>query len=525
MDLSAAVKDMVKKAEKAACRRLDDNQLLECLYNSYCRVVQKAETFCDRIPSSEGDVKQICKDVASELYFWYEKRYLQFGMQKGGKGSQGLRTVSSANTYEKVKASNKKSMFGKYGFSQLYAEEKFLSNFASTAHSEKGRPYMDFILHCCVAFFVPPEKVDALLLHYGFSRLHVKNIHHMAIYTVLNRAQSMPPSEIESFNPFAEIEYLYTAARSILNDGSADDAVTQSDYVIAGTQTNWVRDYLIGQQLSTKNMLQYISSNKSLFTMRHSLIIRDCWKYAKLYTHVYHEFAHRNPDGSDWYSGEDQYSVYHFMRKYCLSESAPTQKRFNEILFREIEKNRKHPSREFMVVLWLYNYCFVSMNNLEVSEYTIEKLSKSYRTEIHDGVTRDNAGEAARVKENYRNGEFSISKFIFHKNRADEKPFDGAAVVSSIQKRLTEYGWGLLNDNRMFDNYILSLQYLEIRHNGIYRRNAVYWKTEYISTVDSISNVPDALVVITALFDGIQKAMQTPKKPYYPLECKIYEQI
>lgn len=527
MNLSVAVKDIIKNAEKAIHRDLEDNKLSECLYYFYCRITGKNETFDDRISSSDEDIDQVYADVASELYTWYDDRYSgRFGMKKGGRGSQGLRTVTSAHTYQNTrlaKKEDKKSLYGAYGFSQLYAKNQFLSKFATTSSSEKGQPYMDFILHCCVAFLVSPEKVDELLLHYGFARLHIRNVHHMAIYTVLNSAQSMTSAEIDSLNPFAEIESLYVKARDILNNSSTDDADIDQDYIIAGTKTNWIRDYLVSRRLSTDNMLRYISSNKSLFTMRHSLILRDCWKYSRLYTHVYYEYGHRNPDGSDWYNGEEEYSLYEFMRRYCLSESFPTQKRFNDILFREVERNQKHPSREFMIIIWLYNYCFASMNRLEVSHYTVNKLSESYTTGINDGVTRNNAEEAARVKANYENGEFSISKFIHGGTLTDR--FDGSAVVDQINEKLIEYGWGPLNNNRSFDNYILSLRPLKVRLSHIYQKNAVFWKKECISLIDSKNNIPDPLLVVTALFDEIQKATHTSNTPYFPLDCRIYEQI
>ncbi len=528
MDLSVAVRTITKSAEKAAYRDLDDNRLLEYLYDSYCRIIGKNETFNERVLSSEDDVENIYSAIASDLYDWYEARYSgRFGMNKGVRGAQGLRTISVANTYKNIRFSKKEgkeTAYGRYGFSQLYAKKQFFSKFATTSFSEKGQPYMDFILHCCVAFFVSPKKVDQLLLYYGFPQLHIRNIHHMAIYTVLSSAQSMTAAEIESFNPFADIEKLYSKARDILNDVSADDAGSKKDYVIAGTKTNWIRDYLISSRLSINNMTQYISANKSMFTMRHSLILKDCWKYARLYTHIYYEYGHRNPDGSDWSNGEEKYSLYEFMTKYCLSESFPTPKRFNDILFREIERNQKHPSREFMIIIWLYNYCFASMSSLEISQYTVDKLCESYQAEIDDGVVRDSAGELAKVKANYSNGEFSISKFIFC-NTASQ-PFHGAAVVASIQNKLNEYGLGPLNKNRVFDNYILSLESLEIRYDNNRQKNVVFWNRNRISEVASIHNVPDALVVITALFDEIQEAKQTQGLPYYhPLACRIYEQI
>jgi len=526
MDLTVVAKNIVNKSDKDTYRDLDDNHLLECLYNSYCNITGKNENFSDRVLSSENDAEDIYAGIASDLFAWYEDRYFKsFGMQKGVRGSQGLRRVSTANTYKHLWVAAKdstKTIFGKYGFSKLYAKKQFYNKFATTSSSEKGQPYMDFILHCCVAFLVSPDEIDDLLKHYGFSQLHVRNIHHLAIYAVLKKAQTLTEKEIETFNPFAEIEGLYTSARDILNDSSLNVANIDKNYIIAGTKTNWIRDYLLSKNFNVENMLQYITSNKNLFTMRHNLILRDCWKYSRLYTHIYYEYGHRNPDGSDWYRNEDNYSLYSFMIRFCLSESFPSEKRFNEILFTEIEKNQKHPSREFMIIIWLFNYCFSSIDNLDISEYTINKLSESYTTEIDDGVTRDNIGEAVRVKNNYHYGEFSISKFIF--DDTSSQPFIGSAVIDSIQTRLKEYGWGLLNKNRVFDNFILSLSALDIRYNNNSRKNAVYWKKEFISLIDPLDNIPDALYVITHLFEKIQKAKQTSDLGYYPLECRIYEQ-
>lgn len=543
-----------------ARKNLDDNLLLETIYDSFCTITQNEDTFKKRIASPDKDKYTICSEIASELFAWYKIKYGADPNNKGGKGSQGQRTVSISNTY-KYKSTQKdgdNSQFGKYGFSQYYSEYQFHIKFASLLYSESGQPYMDFILHCCVAFFVSPKKIDELLLHYGFSKLHVRNVHHMAIYTVLNSAQSMNAAEICKLNPFIEIEKLYIEARKLLNDGTKNYGISDDDFLIKETKTNMIHDILMSNCISKESMLHYVSANKSLFSMRHSLILRDCWKYSRLYTHLYCKSGRDTIDrivindeewDKEWSNGEEQYSLYNFYCKYCLQPSAggkkeylskPSYKNFKAALTNLIDSKWKHPSREFMIIIWLYNYCFASMNDMIVKGYTISRLSKSFTKPIDDGIERDYSGLSAKVKENYNKStkRFSVSSFIF--NKTSGRDFDGHDVIDNINKHLDEYGWGQLDGRRKFDFYILSISHIKIRDNIDHDKRMIVWQKgkdsryeEELGSVDNKKNVPEALVVITEYFDEIQKEMKKKKElaksentnDCYPLGCSVYEQI
>ena len=496
---------IIHEYESAAKRTSDDNKLLGHLRASYCRITDKDE-------KNREDI------TYKELYAWYADKYsAKVGQVKASRGSHSSRSVSAANTYLDFKTSKKadnNTKYGEYGFSMLFEISAFKKYLTPEEIDKKTEAFLSFVLHTCVAFLVSPEGIDELLLHYGFSQLHVRNIHHMAIYSVLKSAQSMSASELKAFDPLKEVEKLYAEARDIINAADSDNAIPDNAYTIDYSKTNQIHDYLIGGRLNSDNMLRYAEANKSLFSMRHTMMLKDCRRYSRLYTHVYDNYKIRADECN---SGETEYSLYSFMLKYCLADSIPEPKRFNYIFLNEIEKNRKHPTREFMVIIWLYNYCFKSMNSLKISKAAVKKLKSSYS---FDKSEADRIQSLFRAKRSEYCGEFPISDFIFGEEM--DSSFDGDDAVSYINGKLSEYGLGALDARRKFDYYIKSLSHLKLRYSNMYKKDMIFWDADEIKFPHAAENLPNPLLMVFDYFDSIIK--QTGND-YFPLQCTIYEQI
>jgi len=518
----------------------DENRLLQYLYRSYCNLEGKDfSLYTAAVKGLCGNGYYTYRPFAQELFKWYKERYLdKFLMPKGRSG--GSRTVDS----QKQEKPDKKSG---YRFDRLYEEHTFLKYL--TAEPEiTGASARDFLLHVSVAFLLPPSQVDELLSFYGFLPLHVRNIHHLAIYAVL---EEMNRSGNSSENPFNDIQNLYEQACQIISGSYSERSVGENDFpmdaqmVLEKNSTRYIQNYLFGEHtLSKENMLCFVERNADIFDRRHHRLLAEHRKCTALFSKLYDTKA-----ADDW-NEEPAYNLYHFLSELCLNlgkKRSPNDiqksgRRYQENLIGIVMKENRQPTREIMIILWIYSYCFQFMPDIAVPA-AFAKLDPLKNYEKYVGNDEkylfqhypfqdymDLVGES-RANMNVlhvlryladRTDKASPLPADFVKEHA-ALDFDGTEMIAFINFKLQGYSWSQLNRKKPFDSVILQLRNLKVHlssqdsiSEAVYHGERVAWGQNMIT-----GNVPIPLTFITEIL----LSLKTEMGGEFPLSCKLYEYI
>lgn len=487
-----------RNSQRANSTDPSSNKLFEMLYNTHCRRHGIDRSF-SRLSFENGDHYK----ARAQLFNWYTDRYgSQLGMPTGSQGQK--RTVGRDDDA--------------YTFDRLYCDDRQFRNYLETGLPQSGsQDLLAFVLHTAVAFMVSPGELDAVLQHLGFHPLHVKNIHHLSIAYVLLMADHR--SLEDGYNPFAEVKGLYFKALEILN---APGAPAEESYSYADLETRMIRDILLLRKgLASQNFEALVARNRDALNKRHSMILEDFHRLSAVFIHLYDSNA--APDCCD--QPEQAYSFYRFVARFCRADLS--RKKYREQLTSMIDLNLKHPTRNILILLWLYAYCFCVLPSVYIDKRTFGRITKMLKKADPKWVEE--------AKACYHNNMFNVYGFIMDQPGFPGAPvFRGSDFVTFInEKLLLRYGWGPLNEKLPFDRYIYDLEklMLQIAPSGQCSR-ALYDGYPMGGFADAVDNVPFPLVAITQFFQSleqihIQKAAQAKytKISPCPLKCSLYEQL
>jgi hypothetical protein len=475
-----------------------ENTLFEMLWRAYCRNCGIAPGDSARLLPSKNRRK-----ACARLYGWYADRYGQtMQMPRGTRGR------------DRTAGPDEQS----YTFDRLYCDNRqFRAYLDSQLPLPGNQDLLAFVLHTAVAFLVPLNELDAVLQQLGFHPLHVKNLHHLSIAYVLLMAEHRDFDP--GYNPFAQVKQLYFKALRILDD---DTPPREAGYSYADLETRMIRDMLLRRKgLTAQNFEALVACNRRALNMRHSLILSDFHKLCAVFIHIYDDSS-----GPDTYKvPEMEYSFYHFLRKFCRANLRRS--KFREELTTMIELQEKHPTRNTLILLWLYAYCFAFLPDITINSLTFLRITR-HLGKFHEPWIED---ATACLREDL----FDVFGFLMGQpDRQVPRTFRGAEFVSFInEKLLLHYGWGALNDTFPFDHYILSLRDLTIEMDPSGQCIAAAYENRLLKGICAdVDNVPCPLAVITQIFEALtdihtaENARNSQfQLPPIPLQCKLYEQL
>lgn len=473
---------------------LSRNRLFRMLYDTYCR-----RNGLNREFSSITDHHRVC----AELYSWYGKRYRT--ELKMPTGTQGQKRAAGLTEDD-------------YTFDRLYCDDRQFKNYLLASIPQSGsQDLLAFVLHTAVAFLVPLEELDKVLQDLGFHPLHVKNIHHLSIAYVLLKHENKDGDA--GCNPFSEVRSLYFKALKILD---SSDGTEEESFSYADRETRMIRRILLQDKgLVSGNFEVLIAQNRFELNMRHSRILADFHRLSAVFIHIFD--SNSKPEEFDY--PEEAYSFYRFVVQLCKEKLS--RKKFREQLTSMIDLNAKHPTRNVLILLWLYAYCFAFLPGVYISETTYRRITKQLKKT--DQQWADDA------KAFYQDEMFDVFGFLTNQpRRSVPQVFRGSDFFTFInEKLLLQYGWGPLNDKLPFDHYIYVLKNLTIRMSldGLCS-GAAYGDRNLSGVAEDVDNVPFPLVAVTQFYDCLallhrQKAAQYKyeKRSPCPLKCDLYEQL
>lgn len=485
--------------------RCEENRLFEMLYRAYCRRVGSTVTF--QSVAEQGTYSQVC----SKMFSWYRSRYANDFKMRSAKNKRGQKR-------EAIPCKDG------YTFDLLYCDARqFKTHLLSVRPQAHGQEQLSFVLHTAVAFMVPPAELDEVLQYLGFHPLHVKNLHHLAIYTVLFTANNK--AEADTRNPFECVKSLYFRACEILRQ--TDRAQTDGSYSFYGQKTLQIRKSLFDDgRLTEQSFENIVTVNGAEINARHSLILNDFHKLASVFATV---FDTNEPIQNVTRGNEAYYSFYAFVFRYCNDHLS--RKKFRELLTCMIDNLKKHPTRSVLILLWLYAFCFSFTPGVWVEPTAFRKIVRQL------GKYNAEWPKAAEACYDCGNAVFHIGRFLCNgQAEAFPRRFVGSDFIAYInEKLLLRYGLGQLNAKLPFDHCILRLGELDITlcdDEADRCREIFCGKRRLAESYACADGVPVPLAVITELLDQWKKIAEKEAaeacgaaKDTCPLRCSLYEQL
>ena len=492
LSISALAEQLHQSGNAVSSGGPTGNPLFEMLYDSYCRR--------NGIPGKYKELTDHHKACA-QLYGWYANRYgTELKMSTGTKGQKRSVDCSSED----------------YTFDLLYSDDRQFKSYLRAPLPQSGnQDLLAFVLHTAVAFLVPLGELDEVLQALGFHPLHVKNIHHLSIAYVLLTAEKKAVAA--DYDPFAEVRRLYFRALELLAE---DEPAEVEGYSYADLETRMIRDMLLLRKgLASQNFEALVTRNRAALNMRHSAILADFHKLSAVFIHLFDSSA-------DCFETDEQfYSFYCFVEQFC--RAGLSRKKFREELTSKIDRLQKHPTRNTLILLWLYTYCFAFVPGIIIDKTTFRRIKKQ--------LAKTNKAWATEVEQYYADDLFDVYGFLLNSpGRSVERTFRGSDIRAFIDEKLVlRYGWGPLNDRLPFDHYIHQLDKLSLQID--YDGTCCYADFRGIPLTGlpkPVDNVPFPLATLFRIFEElaiihIKKAdkRKNSKLSAQPLKCSLYEQL
>lgn len=384
--------------------------------------------------TGEATTEDVSEDQCKRIWTWYYNTYFQTNT----KGKQGLsRSISRVTTQDT------------YHFDTPYKDKQFCSNMLNQNSVEQ-----EFIKHICTAFKLDQDSCNDCLTTYGHLPLHSKNLHDLAIYSVLTTIDETTD------NPLLLVKERYFKACELVRKKP-----TKSSVITAIETQLLTKEIESAKQFDEKKFFSYVNKNAAYLNWRHSAILDEHKRLVTVFQYLYDI----QQKGSYWSTTESNYSLFSFVNRFCKKISHQD---FGERLISEIQRDGKkskrenrHPTREIMIILWLYESCFRGSERLLCPPKYTASISPNFLKKA------DFFGED-RVEfdiHNYLFGKSNIrdkiSVSINGSNCAGELIFDGAKVRWTINEKLTHYGYSVLSSaSSCFDKIIMKLLTLKIYH-------------------------------------------------------------
>lgn len=516
LDIAALAQEWYQENHAKHDIRHRENDLFRMLYKAYCRrsgEEDRWESF-----STEYDFRDAC----GRIYAWYKTTYeIGFQMPAGKKGQKRVAAPGE-----------------KYTFHRCYSDDRsFKLYLLNDQHHCITQALFSFVLHMAVAFLVPPDELDGVLQKLGFHPLHVKNIHHLAIYYVLLTA-SAPGGGLRE-NPFDQVRELYFRARKLLTEPGAPP---EEAYRYADKLTRLIRrELFIEKGIGRENFETLVMLNRDSLNMRHSLLLKDFYILKAVFFNVFDAADFSLEQELTAGAEEQSYSFYAFVGRYCrkiqsrktgggndFSPDARTGKKLPRDKFREwlgsmISVNGKHPTREVMILLWMFAYCFAFIPGIYMEPTPFERIKN--QLEEADPSRKDTAQSF------YDADVLDVYGLISGSGEArGMEEFRGDEMIDYINEKLRLYGWRPLNRKFSFDYYILKLEMLTMRldhSTGFGRCEEIRYQDAGLTGIPTeADNVPLPLVAISWIMHHLKAVhLLHPEASPVPLECGLYEQI
>lgn len=382
-----------------------------------------------------------CPEVqCRQIWEWYSEKY-SIGAEVWPGQSRSVNRTTDENSY---------------AFGRPYELIQFRGNLL-----EREQVSPNFIQHIAVAFGFDIDTCNECLGLYGYTPLHAKNVHNLAVYSVL----STTGGNVEGKNALLMVRDRYFAACDILRQQRKKmQGSTSIDTRLLVSEIEAHKS-----DFDEERFIEYIAKNSMYLNWRHSALLDEFFRLLKALRFLYVAFRF---DGKDkyaavWGAFELRYSLFgiynSFSEKIEYNLPSGGQKRkkeykdklFQKDLFERIHEDigkdsrfNRHPTREAMIFLWLYQMMFMGAAPIMCPKRFAMPFGAKYCKEMNGEYYFDIHGylfgtepvrESAEIK--FRNNTYSADII-----------FNGSEAKEIINHKLSYYGFDIIYSGRgLFD--------------------------------------------------------------------------
>lgn len=613
--------------EDKNARHLPHVKLYRTAYTNYLKIHGKTATRTNRYNEAEA------KRHIESMYRWYKEKYLDTANTTSEiKEDRICRTTSAENLrnssdeFDDLYFFGKpysKTMFSCYLMGKRTPKRKPTNNKAKNTSTKPDRPTVTFILHIAVAFKFTVAQCDDLLQTFGYFPLHSKNAFHLAVYCILRDIEKNKAMFQSDFDQFHRLKELYQRAIAVLRNPNpetmaylkGEPEVFEGELSI-GSSTQLMR--FVQKKISSDHYVDFILRHKEEFNEQHSKVRKEYFRLLNIFMPFFDEktdvrrYKRISDDAEDDVRKEelekaieeqqrvkaekilsetgtsdqvifniDDCSLHAFIQCFCKSLS---RKHYTRDLIQKISKEGCEPTREIMIILWTWEFIFLSVGQLELPFRTVftvlskakkltddeEVSGKFFSVSDEDAVQQIFSISAEHVdfqkklellKEWKKRSTALISaedratiencfpvKFSSTDNtmlvdtskllnrhfvmRTGNDPW-GKCYLNYMNAKLNAYGLSILSTANHFDQLFILLKNIDCKSSRgetlwRYHSPTVYsipgtgtgMKLVHFSTANQFG-YPDGLRFLFLYLKAYQKLAEVD----YPLECDIYKKL
>lgn len=526
--------------------------------NMYRIVYNKFQYIHGKSSENTASSSENIEKNVNRMYRWYSNQY------------------HTASSYEsKSRTTSTKSMLKTgtgfdhwYNFDKPYTKTMFTCYLSgkptpkrNTENNAKAgdKPPVVFIIHLAVAFKLTAEECDDILQAYGYFKLHSKNIFHLAVYCVLKDIEKNPSVFQTDFGQFQRLRDLYQSAIVALQNESTQSAkylpkepvVFSGDREFGSGSTTQLMEF-VDERITGLFYVDFIRRHRDEFNERHSKVREEYFRLLDIIIAFF--------DGDRTVKRSER-SFHEFILEYCQNLE---RKHFRRDLIQKITEEDREPTREILIILWTWEYCFKVAGNLTLpladgmdflrkvhgistnEKLFVEKVFsyspdcpgfweqieavkewKTARTPVLEPHEKEAIEDFFDVYFSGNDVVINMSTLLKTKYILKTSNFSwGGSYMRYINSKLDMFGLSILSAANAFDLCFMMLRYINCRENTdgsttwFYQSATAHTDLLHFGAANHCG-YPDGL---RFLFHYLS-AYKAFKKAEYPLECDIYKKL
>ena len=457
-------------------------ELLKEVHNAYTVLTGgSVDPDCHNRSLAPEEWLELCKkekrkerlELCKKILTWYDSTYHANTAKGKRKPSQTPNSRNNAETAQDTEKTKSGNSAGAGNLSRLLAdletgqEDQFDRDFSfgtltgktflnvlmeETPEDTPVKPGLIYILELAVGFKMSEKTCNSLLETYGYIKIHAKNPLHIAVYVILKEMERQNDDERTGlFDQFDRIKTLLHSALTLMGEEERKNIPALSfEKELSFSSTTMLYNEAL-PHLNFDNYAGFIARHASELNEHYRKLLVE---YKRLICVFYPLFfdGEKKESTSDpntvpqqsWageLTGVNAYSLFQFIKTYM---SSVTEKRAPERLFTDFFKEgsmKNRPSREIMILLWLWEYCWMDapafrlpyrMAVKYLGEYAYRRDGNMNREEaLNKLLYGENASAATGQRLNRLKSNDAIKKF-----------------PSAEQSRFAKYGVYLFDANK-----------------------------------------------------------------------------
>ena len=293
-------------------------------------------------PMEESGDPNVLSGQCKMIWRWYDEMYSFDTTEPKGKSKSVNRATDEIS----------------YSFHFPYGRIQFEKNLINT---DDVSP--ETIEHMAVAFGFSVNECNDCLRKYGYLPLHAKNIHNLAVYSILVALNGNVNKDALRL-----VKERYFKACGIITHVSASGKKSASEY----KDTKILEKEIFNSDIADeKKLFDYIRKNKAYLNWRHGALLNEHGKILNVLLLLYVKGDSKKASVDTWgvwSENELRYSLFSIYRDFFRKKS-DVKKGSGELSWeafkadlvdrihtdgKKLLRENRHPTRELMIFLWMY---------------------------------------------------------------------------------------------------------------------------------------------------------------------------